>query len=114
MHLKNFSLFKDQELGWKFSASYDLLSTRLVIPEARDPEEFALTMAGKKSNFQKSTFRKFGKHIGLNDKQIGTIFEKMMSKRKLFEQIISSSFLSEEMKESYLEIVEQRFRAFQQ
>lgn len=110
MHLKNFSLFKDPELGWKFSPSYDLLSTRLVIPESRDPEELALTLSGKKSKFRRGSFRKFGDHIGLNKKQVDNLIDNMLEKEQAFRKLIVRSFLSEEKKESYLDILENRFK----
>lgn len=112
MHLKNFSLFNDPKLGWKLAPGYDLLSTRLVMPEETDPEELSLTLTGKKSNFQPTSFNEFGKSIGLNHKQIFNITEKLLDKRTAFFEIIEKSFLSEEMKVSYKEIVSRRFQLF--
>ncbi|TVP97956.1 MAG: type II toxin-antitoxin system HipA family toxin [Balneolaceae bacterium] len=108
MHLKNFSLFKDPNLGWKLSPAYDLLSTRLVIPENLDPEDLALTLGGKKRKFTKNSFPVFGKHIGLNEKQIENIFEKMKNKKEDFEKILMKCFLSDELKERYSSILQQR------
>lgn len=110
MHLKNFSLFNDLKLGWKLAPGYDLLSTRLVIPEEKDPEELALTLTGKKSNFQLKSFIEFGSTIGLNKKQITNIVDKFLSRKKAFIETIEKSFLSEEMKDSYKEILKHRFR----
>lgn len=110
MHLKNFSLFKDPVLGWKLSAGYDLMNTRLVIPEEIDPDELALTLAGKKSNFNSASFEEFGKTIGLNPKQIQNIKEGLSGKRDMFLQTIEKSFLSDEMKELYKQIVVERIR----
>lgn len=105
MHLKNFSLFKDPELSWKLSPAYDLLSTRLVISEKSDPEELTLTLTGKKSNFTINSFRKFGRHIGLNDKQIDNIFSRFKNNMQELEGRIKRSFLSEEMKQTYIDLV---------
>lgn len=110
MHLKNFSLFRDPVLGWKLAPGYDLLSTRLVIPEDKDPEELSLTLKGEKSNFQLDSFREFGKHIGLSAKQIQNIIENMRSKKGVFTDTIERSFLSDPMKEAYLGILSERFR----
>lgn len=112
MHLKNFSLLKDPQLGWKLSPAYDLLSTRLVIPAEKDPEELALTLTGKKSNFSPSLFQEFGLHIGLNKKQVDNILEKMIGNRKAFKTIVDKSFLSVGMKEIYLHILNKRFDLF--
>jgi serine/threonine-protein kinase HipA len=110
MHLKNYSLFKDPVVGWKLSAGYDLLNTRLVIPEEKDPEELALTLTGKKSNFNPDSFKEFGKTIGLNTKQVQNIQQSLMDKQDIFIQTIEKSFLSEEMKELYRQILLKRFK----
>lgn len=110
MHLKNFSLFKDPRLGWKLAPGYDLLSTRLVIPEDKDSEELSLTLTGKKSNFQLESFQEFGKQIGLNAKQVRNIIGNMHAKKDDFMGTIEKSFLSDEMKESYRAILKKRFK----
>lgn len=111
MHLKNYSLFKDPEVGWKLAPGYDLLNTRLVIPEEKDPEELALTLAGKKSNFNPNSFNEFGKTIGLNPKQIQNITQNFLDKKESFNQTIVKSFLSDGMKEIYQYILTDRFDA---
>ncbi|MEX2573730.1 MAG: HipA domain-containing protein [Balneolaceae bacterium] len=113
MHLKNFSLLNDPELGWKLAPAYDLLSTRLVIPEEKDPEALALTLTGKKSNFQPISFNEFGKSIGLNEKQVTNIVEKLLSKRKTFNETVEKSFLSDGMKDTYKVILSRRFNVFE-
>lgn len=113
MHLKNFSLFNDPIIGWKLAPGYDLLNTRLVIPKEKDPEELALTLYGKKSNFNPESFDEFGKTIGLNSKQIQNIKESLLSKRDQFLQTIEKSFLPDEMKDIYIEILEERLMVLQ-
>lgn len=108
MHLKNYSLFKDLEVGWKLAPGYDLLNTRLVIPEEKDPEELALTLAGKKSNFNPHSFNDFGITIGLNLKQIQNIKQNLLDKKGSFIQTIEKSFLSDGMKELYQQILAKR------
>ncbi|MEX1212353.1 MAG: HipA domain-containing protein [Balneolaceae bacterium] len=109
MHLKNFSLLNDPTRGWSLSPAYDLLSTRLVIPESEDPEELALTLTGKKSHFQARSFQEFGETIGLNRKQISNIIERLLDKRSAFEAIIENSFLTAGMKSVYKEVLAGRY-----
>lgn len=109
MHLKNFSLFKDPDIGWKFSASYDLLSTRLVITEERDPDELALTLNGKKSNFRRRDFEQFGENAGLTSKQISNEFSRLKEKEGSFQKIIEQSFLSSEMKDKYQDLLHNKY-----
>lgn len=113
MHLKNFSLFNDPEVGWKLAPGYDLLNTRLVIPEENDPDELALTLTGKKNRFNSGSFDEFGKTIGLNLKQILNIKESLLSKCDTFLQTIKMSFLSDEMKDAYMEILKRRCMVLQ-
>lgn len=108
MHLKNYSLFRDPNIGWKLAPGYDLLNTRLVIPEEKDSEELALTLTGKKSNFNSNSFNEFGKTIGLNAKQIQNIQRNLLNKKNSVIDVIEKSFLSNEMKELYRQILLQR------
>lgn len=112
MHLKNFSLFNDPNLGWKLAPAYDILSTRLVISKQKDPEELSLTLRGKKSNFQLEHFKEFGMQIGLNVKQIQNIMEKFRASESELHKVIERSFLSTKMKTTYSEILGQRFGIF--
>ncbi|TVQ74444.1 MAG: type II toxin-antitoxin system HipA family toxin [Balneolaceae bacterium] len=109
MHLKNFSLLRDPEFGWKLAPAYDLLSTRLVIPEDKDPEELALTLTGKKSNFKMDAFMEFGKSIGLKRKQVTKLIDNLVSERDELLETIENSFLSGEKKEQYRTILTKRF-----
>jgi len=108
MHLKNYSLFRDPNVGWKLAPGYDLLNTRLVIPEEKDSEELALTLTGKKSNFNSNSFYEFGMTIGLNAKQIQNIQRNLLNKKDSLTDVIGRSFLSNEMKELYRQILLQR------
>ncbi|WP_455644088.1 HipA domain-containing protein, partial [Parabacteroides sp.] len=51
MHLKNFSLYSNKPDIYVLTPAYDLLATKLVIPE--DSEELALTLGGKKKKIKK-------------------------------------------------------------
>ena len=54
MHLKNFSLIRNEDDEIMLSPAYDLLSTKLLIP--KDKEDLALPLNGKKNNFRKKDF----------------------------------------------------------
>ncbi len=53
MPLKNYSLLETAE-GMRLSPAYDFVSAALVLPD--DPEESALTINGKKTDFLKRIF----------------------------------------------------------
>jgi serine/threonine-protein kinase HipA len=104
MHLKNFSLIYEDDFHM-FSPAYDLLSTRLVIPEKDDPEELALTLNGKKSNFNNVDFITFSKKIGLNEKQVNNVFQKFENTFPKAFEFIDNSFLSNSKKEEFRELL---------
>ena len=67
MHLKNFSLLREDNGTWQLSDAYDLLPVKLILPE--DVEDMALTLNGKKSKINGDNFRAFAKTIGMTDRQ---------------------------------------------
>lgn len=107
MHLKNFSMIKTRS-GWILSPAYDLLNARIANPE--DKEELALTLDGKKKKLTRNHFEKFGEGLGLNPKQIEGVFKRFAKNKEKTTHWINQSFLSDAMKEAYLEILEERYQ----
>lgn len=106
MHLKNFSLIKN-DAGWTLSPAYDLLNVAIVNPS--DPEELALTLNGKKNKLQKHHFVEFGIKNGLTEKQVERVFKRLLDNKSKAEKLIDESFLSKEMKKNYLAILNERY-----
>ena len=107
MHLKNYSLIENgNEI--KLAPFYDLLSTRLVIPENIDSEEFALTVFGKRKNITKTDLIEFGNSLAMNEKQIENVFQKFKLNVSEAIEFIDFSFLSESMKRKYMELLHER------
>lgn len=109
MHLKNFSvIYKNGMIS--LSPAYDLISTRLVIPEKDDPEETALTINGKKLKLRINDFLKLGESSGLNKQQIENTLEKFNTKVNDAINFIGLSFLNDEQKENYKNLVKDRWK----
>jgi len=109
MHLKNFSmLFTD--LGWELSPAYDLLNVKIILPN--DNDDTALFLGGKKNNFNRGYFDQFGKVLKLNDKQISSVYRKLDSWLPRATQLIDVSFLNENYKTQYKELITKRVRLF--
>ncbi|MGZ5244467.1 MAG: HipA domain-containing protein [Bacteroidia bacterium] len=108
MHLKNFSLIKSSATEYTLSPAYDMVATALVVPE--DAEELALTLNAKKRKIKrkdfKEAFSKFPIDIRAQENMFGR-FEKALPKWFPF---IEQSFLSEEMKLKYIDLVKERAR----
>ena len=106
MHLKNFSMIKTRS-GWTLSPAYDLLNVRIANPD--DKEELALTLGGKKKKLNRVYFERFGEGLGLTPKQIQGVFKRFEKNKEKAITWIDQSFLSNIMKEAYLEILNERY-----
>jgi serine/threonine-protein kinase HipA len=108
MHLKNFSLLDYRTGMTGLSPAYDLLSTRLVIPEKDDSEEMALTLNGRKRNFKLNDFNVFGEKLKLNEKQVQNSLNKFSKQLDKALNFVDFSFLSADLKASYKVLIQKR------
>jgi serine/threonine-protein kinase HipA len=106
MHLKNFSLLKNLDNEVTLSPAYDLLSTRILMPE--DKEELALTLNGKKNNLRKKDFDLFAEKLGVTQKTKEIIINKFFSSHHTLNTTIDASLLKDETKILYKELIELR------
>ena len=109
MHLKNFSLIENALGEYEFSPAYDLLSTALVIPE--DKEESALTINGKKSRIGLKDFNALADSLHLNEKSLQAIYKRFNTILPQWKGFINQSFLSDEMKAKYIQLITDKFDA---
>lgn len=108
MHLKNFSMIDLDNGICQLAPAYDLLSTRLVISEKDDTEELALTMNGRKRKFKINDFLHLANSLGLKQKQVENIFLRFQKAMPIVTDFINVSFLPEEKKNEYKELIEER------
>jgi serine/threonine-protein kinase HipA len=109
MHLKNFSMWLS-DIGWVLSPAYDLLNAKIILP--KDKDDTALLFGGKKKNFNKGYFDRFGTVLQLNEKQINSVYRKLDSWLPKATQLIDASFLNEVNKLHYKELITQRANIF--
>ncbi|MBC7774774.1 MAG: HipA domain-containing protein [Phycisphaerae bacterium] len=107
MHLKNFSLIHQPDIGPVLSPAYDLLATVLVNPG--DTEDVALSLNGKKKKLKRSDFVTAFNTLNLEEKQQENIFKKMERSREKWVEFIDWSFLSAEFKEAFKSLINERF-----
>ncbi len=100
MHLKNFSLIENSIGEYELSPAYDLLNTSLVIPD--DKEESALTINGKKNRLKRSDFDALATSLKINEKSLQSIYERFNDVLPEWTVFIQQSFLSKEMQEEYI------------
>jgi serine/threonine-protein kinase HipA len=109
MHLKNFSLLHTTE-GAVFSPAYDLLNASLINP--KDKEELALTLNAKKSKIQLTDFKAFADNLRITEKVYTNSFRRFSNKNGEVFDLIRRSFLTEELKDGYIQIWKKRQAIF--
>lgn len=106
MHLKNFSLIKDSAQGFVLMPAYDMVATTLV--NKMDKEELALTLNAKKRKLRREDFIISFSHNEINTKQIDRIFARFAKIIPTWFEFISISFLPEDMKLEYIDLIKDR------
>jgi serine/threonine-protein kinase HipA len=107
MHLKNFSLISEPGVGPVLSPAYDLVATALV--NSADKEDMALTLNGKKNKIKRTDFETAFTTLRLDAKQQKNVFNKMEALLPKWEAMIDISFLNEDWKKMYKELIKARF-----
>ncbi|MBE6339103.1 MAG: HipA domain-containing protein [Bacteroidales bacterium] len=105
MHLKNFSLFCPNN-DYQLSPAYDLINVAIANPN--DKEEFALTLSERKAKLQLSDFIKFATSIGIEEKVVRRLIDSIFKAVPKWKQLIKDSFLSEELKGQYEQLIDDR------
>lgn len=111
MHLKNFSMWLS-EFGWVLSKAYDLLNVKIILP--KDLDDTALLLGGKKKNFNKGYFNRFGEVLNLNEKQIVSVYKKLDAWLPQAAELIDCSFLNNKNKIQYKDLITQRVGLFRE
>jgi serine/threonine-protein kinase HipA len=108
MHLKNFSLIDNPEIGYILSPAYDMVASKLVVEG--DQEELALTLNGKKKKIRKKDFIEAINRFNIDTKAIENMFNKFKASLDNWHKFIDISFVPEEMKTEYHELIVKRAR----
>jgi len=108
MHLKNFSLITRNGIV-TLSPAYDLLNTSIIIKNPQ--EEIALQLNGKKRNLTKNDLIKYfgSERLGLNENSVHSVIADLAQAVPAWIELISTSFLSAEAKNGYMQILQPRF-----
>lgn len=106
-HLKNFSIITKDNIV-TLAPFYDLINTTISLPNP--VEEIALPLKGKKNKLNPSILVEYwGKEwLGLNNQVIDQALNSIIEKFGNWYNLINKSFLSKEMKEKYIMLVDER------
>lgn len=107
MHLKNYSLITRND-KIELSPAYDLLNTTIALNIAE--EEIALYLNGKKNNLKRQDFIEYFafEHLKLTEKSINNVLNKISKSIPVWIKLIDFCFLSDKMKQKYIELIEKR------
>lgn len=108
MHLKNFSLLEREGQGLSLCPAYDLVPTALVNPA--DTEELALTLNAKKRKLKYNDFLVAYENCGLSKKVLDNTLELFVYAKPEMEAVLAKSFVSDEFKMKYLNLMESRYK----
>ena len=105
MHLKNFSLYRPSE-NYQLTPAYDLLNVAIANPN--DKEELALSLSGRKTKLRLEDFLSAAKTMGLEESVVLRLIAGLRKALPQWRTLIRCSFLSEEMKNKYEELITSR------
>lgn len=106
MHLKNFSLYEPQDGTIRLTPAYDQLNAAILNP--KDDEELALTLNGRKKRLKRADFVSAGVTMGIDPKILDRLIGKYVRLYPRMSEFIGQSFLDEELKNRYNEMLRER------
>ncbi len=108
MHLKNFSVIR-RDLKVALTPAYDLLNSTIIL---NSQEELALPLNGKKNKFQRNDFLVYfaKERLELTQKSIEQTVNRIIRTYPKWIDTIYECFLSDAMKEKYINLVIERCR----
>ena len=117
-HLKNFSLMETEQGDYLLSPAYDLLCTALHVDDSRlalhdglykgDYNEKAYLNFG---TYTRTSFVEFAEMAGINPNLAGTVVDEIMRGTLKAMELAERSFLSDEAKKKYIDILGDRHRS---
>lgn len=106
MHLKNFSLLYKPDGSIALSPAYDLLPTKLLLPE--DKDESALAVSGKRRRLNVDDFMAFGYRIQLREKQLTNALERLSGRLPKLFHMLDRGFCTPKTKQRYRDLIVER------
>jgi serine/threonine-protein kinase HipA len=104
MHLKNFSLLREEDGNYRLSPAYDLLSTRLVIAD----DSLALSVDGNKKNISRRQWMTYAERCKVTARTAARILREIAASTEDAAAMIARSALPEEMKTDYAALIRMR------
>lgn len=107
MHLKNFSLLTTSDGIRRLSPAYDLVCTRLVIPD----DTLAMPVGGRDKRFTRRKWLEFAEYCQIPEKAAKRLIASQVEALEPALQLITASFLPDQMQEQYAAIIRENSAA---
>ena len=91
---------------YQLSPAYDLLNVAIANP--KDKEEMALSINGKKARIKLADFLKASDTMGIEQRVTLGLINGLRNAMPAWIDLINNSFLSDEMKQNYLDLISRR------
>jgi len=104
-HVKNYSVIYNKEGLARLAPAYDLVCSRIVIPEEAD--ESALTIQGKKSRIKRKDMELLAEYLGIPEK---IRFAKFAGQEKFFRSRLAESLLPKDLAKDFDKLLIERFQ----
>jgi serine/threonine-protein kinase HipA len=104
LHLKNLSLLLRAPREPRLSPAYDLVNTRLVIPNDR----LALPVGGKRDNLTAASWRGLAAYSDLAPPLVAAESKRLVARSEVVEALLAGSFLPDAQRDAYLELFRAR------
>ncbi len=102
-HRKNFSLLTQENGNVALSPVYDLVSSRLALPEESD--ELALTVNGRRNRLKRTDFLAFAEHLGIAPSYAEKRLADLLDMEGDLQRMIADSTLSAPLRARFAEIL---------
>lgn len=110
MHCKNFSLLDTGNREYVFAPAYDLLAVLLADPSDTEEMAMSFTVGGKKTGFGRQTFLDAMTGSGIPMGVSERLINDMTAHATQWDNLIEESFLSEDLKTAYRQLLAKRLR----
>ena len=103
MHLKNFSLISLDGTAYQLTDAYDLISSKLLLPE--DMEEMALTINARKNKIALKDFDALAASLKIPEKVKENLYKRFSNIWPKWENLMDTSFLPHELLIDYKKLI---------
>ena len=104
LHLKNLSLIIGDDGLVKLTPAYDMLCTRLVIPN----DELAMPICGRDRKIKRTTWMKFANYCQISKRAADRVIDSLIKRKDASILLVLSSSLPLDMKDQFSELLDQR------